>query len=64
MQYVVDTMKTLCEYFPGADEPLEYNTHDELQPYVITFQTTKSLHFKKFLFLFDFRETIHWINTL
>lgn len=28
MEYVVNVMQTLCQYFPGADEPLEYDDVD------------------------------------
>lgn len=30
MEYVVDVMRILCEYFPGADEPLDYSKVEEV----------------------------------
>lgn len=35
MEYVVQVMRTLCEYFPGAEEPLEITKNDEAESYVI-----------------------------
>lgn len=29
MEYVVEVMTILCEYFPGADEPIENNIQDD-----------------------------------
>lgn len=37
MEYVVEVMTVLCEYFPGADEPIEYNNQDDVDVcYVIS----------------------------
>lgn len=31
MDYVVRVMKLLCEYFSGADDPLDYDNIDEVR---------------------------------
>lgn len=28
MKYVVEVMNTLCEFLPGADQPLEYDVNN------------------------------------
>lgn len=30
MEYVVEVMTVLCEYFPGAEEPIVYNNQDDV----------------------------------
>lgn len=30
MEYVVEVMRILCQYFPGADEPLDYSKIEDV----------------------------------
>lgn len=40
MEHVVEVMRTLCEYFPNADEPLDYRIQNEVSFLNELFRTT------------------------
>lgn len=48
MEYVVEVMQILCEFFPNGDEPLDYRILDEVIMTLVDINTLENSYFKLF----------------